>query len=119
MKSTAARVRRFGLCAVVAGAGLALLAGCGIPHEEPDVETANYVGESLAKVGASSSKLQLVIYDFSKPVLGKEPTYTGGSPAGQWTVVAQCTPAEPVGTAALALGVLPRDAVTREIGHRA
>ncbi len=83
----------------------ASLAGC-----SPLIaQTASRVGSTLESATEAD-----IIYDLSFPILGREASFSGGSPAGSWVVVADCTAEN-----GHVLAVIPVNRVTSELRKEA
>jgi len=77
--------------------GALILSGCSTtqPHD--------YIGQTLAQV--EKSEIPGIIYDLSKPILERSPTYNGNADGSSWMVIAAC--AGPTPNENLVVAVLP------------
>lgn len=92
-------------------AAIMVTAGCSsAPTGEESPKTDVYVGKTLAYAMDRVDQDHALVYDLTKPVLGKEPTYADDGNDGSFTVIVNCTASNGIG-----LGVVRTDDLTSTV----
>ncbi|WP_146247913.1 hypothetical protein [Curtobacterium sp. MCLR17_039] len=99
------------LALTAAAATLVAVAGCSSQPKAEESPAANaYVGKTLAFAKDRVDQDRALVYDLSKPALGKEPTYSDNGNDGGFTVIVNCTASNGIG-----IGVVPSGDVTASV----